>query len=63
MERSTADTKKEVPAAYHYLIKIQYKQHNMVLFYKIWKNCNEIQLTKIKRIRTIENEKLSTLPG
>ena len=34
----------------------------MVVFYKIWKNCNEIQVTKIKWIEQSKNEKSSTLP-
>ena len=49
MERSKAVTKKEVPTAYRILIKIQKNnEHNMVIFYKKWKKCNEIHLTKNK---------------
>ena len=49
MERSKASMKeKEIPAAYHYLIKIQYNKHNMVLFLIIRKKYNSIQLTKAK---------------
>ena len=32
-----------IPTAYHYLVKIQNNKHNMEVFYKIWKMCNEIQ--------------------
>ena len=44
MERSTAGTKKkEVPTAYHILIKIQNNnKDNMVIFYTKWKKYNEI---------------------
>ena len=49
MERSKAATKeKEVQIAYHYLIKMYNSQHNIVVFHKIWKKYNEIQLTKNK---------------
>ena len=34
--------KKEVPQAYHYLIKYNNNKHNIGVFYKIWKNNNEI---------------------
>ena len=34
----------------------------MVLFYKIWKKYNEIQLTKKNGLKHYKNEKSSTLP-
>ena len=36
-------------------------KHNMVIFYKTWKKCNEIQLTKNKMVEQIENEKDKSL--
>ena len=48
MERSKAGTKKEVPMACHYLIKYNINNYIKAVFYKTWKNCNEIQLTKHK---------------
>ena len=37
---------KEVPTAYHYLMKYIINKHKIVIFYKMWKKYNEIQLTK-----------------
>ena len=50
MERSKTGTKKkEVPTAYHSLPNQNSIQINkIVIFYKKWKNYNEIQLTKNK---------------
>ena len=48
MEKSKAGRKKDVPTAYHILIKIQYNKQNVVIFYKKWKKYNEVQLTKNK---------------
>ena len=43
MERRKADTKKEVPTAYHFTYsKYNINKHNVVLFYKIRKKNNEI---------------------
>ena len=47
MERKRA-RKKEVPAAYYYTQQVNNNKHNLVAFYKIWKNNNEIQLLKCK---------------
>ena len=43
--------KKEAPTAYRYLIKIQSRKHNIVVFYEIWKKYNQIPLTKTKCTR------------
>ena len=43
--------RKEVLKAYQYLLKYNHNKHYiiyMIVFYKIWKNYNEIQLTKNK---------------
>ena len=42
MEKVKRALKKKVPTPYHYLIKIQYNKHNMVVFNKKLKEHNEI---------------------
>ena len=57
IERSKAGTKKkEVLTAYD----INNKQ-NIIVFYKIWKKYNEIQLTKIKM--DLNNRKMTNHPA
>ena len=50
MERSKAGTKKKVRRPITSQLKDNNNKHNMVIFYKIWKKYDEIQLKKIKRI-------------
>ena len=45
MERSKASTKKRSPDG---LSKYNNNKHYIIVFYKIWKKYNEIQLTKSK---------------
>ena len=51
--------KKEVPTAYHFL-KYNINKHNVVLFHKIWKKYNAIQLTKNKM--DLNNRKITNRP-
>ena len=49
MERSKAGTKeKEYQRPITSSSKYNNNKHNMVIFYKTWKKCHEIQLTKNK---------------
>ena len=48
MERSKAGTNKKSPDGHHIFTKMQYNKHNLLVFNKIWKKHNEIQLTKNK---------------
>ena len=61
MDRSKAGTKKkEVPTAYHILIKYNNNKH-IIVFNKIWKKYNEIKLTKNKM--DLNNRKMDQLRG
>ena len=48
MERSKAGTKKKFRRPSTSQSKFNNNKHNIVVFFKIWKKYNEIQLTKNK---------------
>ena len=61
IEKSKSGKKKDVPTAYHILIKYNNNKHNTVIFYfKKWKKYNEIQLTKNKM--NLNNRKMTNHP-
>ena len=62
MERSITRVRKKQPRQ-HISIKPKYNNNkqNKLLFYKIWKKYNEIQLTKKNEFEN-ENEKSYSLP-